>query len=77
MSAGNRAYQIHKCRQLKTPSGWKERFIILGLVGSAVIPARGRLKQEGDEFEAGLSVIARSCHKLFIKAKMRADETNL
>lgn len=50
---------------------------MLGVLGSAVIPALGRLKQEGDEFEAGLSFKARSCHKLFIKTKMRADETNL
>ncbi|CAO2616200.1 hypothetical protein LEMLEM_LOCUS16776, partial [Lemmus lemmus] len=46
LCTGNRAYRICKCWQLKTPSGWKEWFILLGMVGSAVIPALGRLKQE-------------------------------
>lgn len=74
---GNRAYRIPKRWQLKPPSVWKEWFIILGMVGSAVIPALGRLNQGGDEFEAGLSILARSCLKLFINTKMRADETHL
>lgn len=74
---GSRAYRIPKHWQLKPPSGWKEWFIILSMVKSAVIPALGRLKQGGDEFEGGLSIIARSCLKLLIKTKMRADETHL
>lgn len=48
-----------------------------GYGGVRCNPSTWATEAGGDEFEAGLGVIARSCHKLFIKAKMRADETNL